>query len=79
MSDSTRIDVSAMDVSSPLILLVLACWAMLLLCVAGGAVVYHWPDVFSIDRRRGFDVLPPRDAAPVRKHPNPVLPDPGGM
>jgi hypothetical protein len=48
-----------MDFRSPLILLVLACWATLLLCIAAGAVVYYWPDVLSIERRRGFDVLPP--------------------
>jgi len=50
-----------MDIATPLIVLMIACWATLFLCVALGAAAYHFPDLVGVNPRRGFDVLPARD------------------
>ena len=34
-------------------------WAAAIAFLAAGAVIHHWPDVRDVNRRRGFDVLPP--------------------
>ena len=36
----------------------LVAWAIVLSCVAAGAVLYYWPADFEGRTRRGFDVLP---------------------
>ena len=51
-----------MDASHTITLALIVAWALVLSCVAAGAVLYHWPADFGGRTRRGFDVLPARPA-----------------
>ncbi len=60
-----------MEVAATVTAVLLIAWAIVLSCVAAGAVLYYWPADFEGRTRRGFDVVPaPPPLRPVERDVN---------